>query len=53
MPYPDMTPGDTRVLIEQGELLSGILDKKTNGNSQGTHCLLAIYGVHPHTTKGV
>lgn len=28
---PDMSPGDTRVLVEQGELLSGILCKNSMG----------------------
>ncbi len=37
-PIPEMTPNDTRVLIEQGELLSGTLDKKTNGTSGGMDC---------------
>ncbi|KNA21792.1 hypothetical protein SOVF_040130 [Spinacia oleracea] len=31
-----LTPGDTRVLIERGELLSGTLCKKTLGSSSGS-----------------
>eukprot|EP01087_Luapelamoeba_hula_P008948 TRINITY_DN2277_c0_g1_i2.p1 TRINITY_DN2277_c0_g1~~TRINITY_DN2277_c0_g1_i2.p1 ORF type:complete len:1803 (+),score=263.71 TRINITY_DN2277_c0_g1_i2:156-5564(+) len=49
--HTDMSPGDTKVLIEQGELLSGILDKKTNGNTGGSlvHIIMNEYG--PETTK--
>ena len=31
-----LTPGDTRVLVEKGELLSGTLCKKTLGTSSGS-----------------
>ncbi|KAH9259671.1 hypothetical protein BASA81_002093 [Batrachochytrium salamandrivorans] len=32
----DLSPFDTWVLIEEGEVLMGMIDKKTLGNSQGT-----------------
>ena len=35
-PYKWISPGDTKVLIEDGELLSGILCKKTLGTSAGS-----------------
>ncbi|KAK3699426.1 hypothetical protein QZH41_018587, partial [Actinostola sp. cb2023] len=35
-PYKYISPGDTRVLIEHGELLSGIVCKKTLGTSSGS-----------------
>lgn len=35
-PYKWISPGDTRVLIEDGELISGILCKKTLGPSAGS-----------------
>jgi len=31
----ELSPGDTRVIIESGELLAGMLDKKTLGTSSG------------------
>lgn len=31
-----LTPGDTRVMVERGELLSGTLCKKTLGSSSGS-----------------
>src|SRR6202022_3390494 len=31
-----LTKGDTRVRIENGELLSGIVDKRTVGSAQGS-----------------
>ena len=34
-PYRDITPGDTRVLIENGLLLTGMVCKKTIGSAQG------------------
>ena len=33
--WPDFSPGDTQVRIENGELLSGILCKKTMGSAGG------------------
>eukprot|EP00005_Dracoamoeba_jomungandri_P005646 CAMPEP_0174262196 /NCGR_PEP_ID=MMETSP0439-20130205/12829_1 /TAXON_ID=0 /ORGANISM="Stereomyxa ramosa, Strain Chinc5" /LENGTH=1899 /DNA_ID=CAMNT_0015346859 /DNA_START=57 /DNA_END=5756 /DNA_ORIENTATION=+ len=49
--YPDMTPGDTKVIIEQGELLSGILDKRSLGTSGGSlvHVIMKEHG--PEVTK--
>ena len=35
-PYHWISPGDTRVLIENGELIMGILCKKTLGTSEGS-----------------
>ncbi|KAJ7351029.1 DNA-directed RNA polymerase II subunit RPB1 [Desmophyllum pertusum] len=35
-PYRHISPGDTKVLIEHGELISGILCKKTLGTSSGS-----------------
>ena len=35
-PYHWISPGDTRVLIENGELITGILCKKTLGTSAGS-----------------
>ncbi|KAL7668840.1 hypothetical protein ACOME3_009524 [Neoechinorhynchus agilis] len=35
-PYRWISPGDTRVLVENGKLLSGILCKKTLGTSAGS-----------------
>ncbi|VDO79135.1 unnamed protein product [Soboliphyme baturini] len=35
-PYKWISPGDTKVLIEHGELLCGILCKRTLGNSAGS-----------------
>ncbi|KAK6195965.1 hypothetical protein SNE40_001281 [Patella caerulea] len=35
-PYKWISPGDTKVLIEDGELISGILCKKTLGTSSGS-----------------
>nr|KAG5708273.1 hypothetical protein BaRGS_021207 [Batillaria attramentaria] len=35
-PYKWISPGDTKVLIEDGELISGILCKKTLGASSGS-----------------
>ena len=42
----DMAPGDTRVVIQDGELLSGMLDKKTLGTSAGglVHVIFNEYG---------
>ena len=31
-----MTPSDTRIVIQKGEIMTGILDKKTLGTSQGS-----------------
>eukprot|EP01114_Cavostelium_apophysatum_P013538 TRINITY_DN32_c0_g1_i1.p1 TRINITY_DN32_c0_g1~~TRINITY_DN32_c0_g1_i1.p1 ORF type:complete len:1763 (-),score=484.60 TRINITY_DN32_c0_g1_i1:80-5368(-) len=35
LPNSIISPSDTRVLIEQGEILTGIIDKKTVGNAGG------------------
>jgi DNA-directed RNA polymerase II subunit RPB1 len=35
-PYKWISPGDTKVLVEHGELLSGILSKDTLGNKGGS-----------------
>uniref|UniRef100_T1JDI6 DNA-directed RNA polymerase subunit n=15 Tax=Myriapoda TaxID=61985 RepID=T1JDI6_STRMM len=35
-PYKWISPGDTKVLVEHGELISGILCKKTLGTSAGS-----------------
>ena len=35
-PNEFISPTDTKVVIEQGELLCGIVDKRTVGNSQGS-----------------
>ncbi|XP_033117859.1 DNA-directed RNA polymerase II subunit RPB1-like [Anneissia japonica] len=35
-PYKWLSPGDTKVLIENGELISGIICKKTLGTSSGS-----------------
>lgn len=35
-PYKHISPGDTKVLIEHGELISGILCKKSLGTSSGS-----------------
>lgn len=47
----DISPGDTKVLIEDGVLLSGILCKKTVGNSPGglVHVIWNEHG--PEVTK--
>lgn len=41
-----ISPSDTKVTIEQGELLTGIIDKKTVGNSQGSliHVIMMEHG---------
>jgi len=41
-----MSSGDTLVLVEMGELLQGIIDKRTVGNSQGSliHLIWVEYG---------
>ena len=48
---PDLTPGDTRVYIENGELLSGIVCKRTVGPSQGSliHVIMNEHG--PEVTR--
>eukprot|EP00743_Colponemidia_sp_Colp-15_P005255 GILK01005654.1.p1 GENE.GILK01005654.1~~GILK01005654.1.p1 ORF type:complete len:1742 (+),score=310.58 GILK01005654.1:266-5491(+) len=47
----DISPGDTRVLIENGELISGIVCKRTVGNSGGSliHTIWLEQG--PEATK--
>lgn len=47
----DISPGDTKVLIEQGELLAGILCKKTLGTSGGSliHVIWLEHG--PEATR--
>uniref|UniRef100_H2Z9D8 DNA-directed RNA polymerase subunit n=1 Tax=Ciona savignyi TaxID=51511 RepID=H2Z9D8_CIOSA len=37
-PYKHISPGDTRVLVENGILLSGIICKKSLGTSAGSLC---------------
>ncbi|XP_078486063.1 DNA-directed RNA polymerase II subunit RPB1-like [Ciona intestinalis] len=37
-PYKHISPGDTRVLVENGILLSGIICKKSLGTSSGSLC---------------
>jgi len=51
MAHPDdeddeLSPGDTRVIIEAGELLAGMLDKKSLGTSAGSliHIIFNEYG---------
>lgn len=41
-----ISPTDTKVLIEEGELLTGMVDKKTVGNSGGSliHVIMNEYG---------
>ena len=41
-PYHWISPGDTRVLIENGELITGILCKKTLGTSAGSGSLVHV-----------
>jgi len=43
---PIICPTDTKVLIEQGEVLTGIIDKRTVGNSQGSliHIIMKEHG---------
>ena len=42
----ELSVGDTRVVIEEGELLAGMLDKKTLGTSGGglVHVIFNEYG---------
>ena len=47
----DMTETDTRVLIEGGELLSGIIDKKTVGISDGGIIHVLFNDLGPERTK--
>ncbi|KAG1660851.1 DNA-directed RNA polymerase II subunit RPB1 [Nymphon striatum] len=51
-PYRWISPGDTKVLIEHGELISGIICKKTIGTSGGSlmHIVMAELG-HEITGK--
>lgn len=44
-----LTPGDTRVLVERGELLSGTLCKKTLGSSSGSLIHVIWYILLPFT----
>jgi len=45
-PNAIISPTDTKVIIEQGELLSGMVDKKTVGNAQGSliHVIMMEHG---------
>jgi len=45
-PNSFISPSDTKVVIEQGELLCGIVDKRTVGNSQGSliHVIMMEHG---------
>ena len=42
----NISPGDTQVIINRGQLIAGILDKKTLGTSQGSlvHFIMNEYG---------
>eukprot|EP00027_Filamoeba_sp_ATCC50430_P000934 CAMPEP_0168554826 /NCGR_PEP_ID=MMETSP0413-20121227/7995_1 /TAXON_ID=136452 /ORGANISM="Filamoeba nolandi, Strain NC-AS-23-1" /LENGTH=1668 /DNA_ID=CAMNT_0008585609 /DNA_START=242 /DNA_END=5249 /DNA_ORIENTATION=- len=46
-PAAIISPTDTKVVIEQGELICGIVDKKTVGNSQGS-LIHIIWNEHGH-----
>jgi len=46
-PHCHISPSDTKVIIEQGELLSGIVDKKTVGASRGS-LIHVIWNAHGH-----
>ena len=50
-PYKWITVGDTKVLIEQGKLLSGIVCKKTVGSSAGS-LLHVVFNEHGHDIAG-
>lgn len=50
-PYKWITVGDTKVLIEQGKLLSGIVCKKTVGSSAGS-LLHVVFNEHGHEIAG-
>jgi len=50
-PYKWITVGDTKVLIEQGKLLSGIVCKKTVGASAGS-LLHVVFNEHGHEIAG-
>ena len=50
-PYKWITVGDTKVLIEQGRLLSGIVCKKTVGSSAGS-LLHVVFNEHGHEIAG-
>nr|ABA64469.1 DNA-dependent RNA polymerase II largest subunit [Glaucocystis nostochinearum] len=43
----DISPGDTKVIIEQGELLAGIVCKRTLGTSSGS-LIHVIWNEHGH-----
>ncbi|CAJ0585840.1 unnamed protein product, partial [Mesorhabditis spiculigera] len=50
-PYQWITPGDTKVLIEQGELLTGIVCSKTVGRSSGNLMHVIVHELG-HETAG-
>ncbi len=47
----EISPGDTKVIIEQGELLCGILDKRSLGTSQKSLVHVIWNEQGPETTK--
>lgn len=50
-PYKWISVGDTKVLIEQGKLLSGIVCKKTVGSAPGS-LLHVVFNEHGHEVAG-
>lgn len=50
-PYRWISPGDTKVLIEQGQLLSGIVCSKTVGSSSGS-LMHVVFNEHGHEIAG-
>ncbi|XP_057301652.1 DNA-directed RNA polymerase II subunit RPB1-like [Hydractinia symbiolongicarpus] len=50
-PYKHISPGDTKVLIENGELLSGIICKKTVGTSGNSLVHIIMVEEGPETAK--
>lgn len=46
-----LDPDDTRVIIQQGEIMSGMLDKKTLGTSQGSLVHIIMNENGPEATK--
>ncbi|RWS27708.1 DNA-directed RNA polymerase II largest subunit-like protein [Leptotrombidium deliense] len=50
-PYKWISPGDTKVLIEQGELLCGIVCSRTVGASSGS-LMHVVFSEHGHEIAG-
>ena len=50
-PYRWISPGDTKVLIEQGQLLSGIVCSKTVGSSSGS-LMHVVFNEHGYEIAG-